>query len=83
MARPPDVHRLLIVRHCVLLRLRPSSRAAQMGGTTLLEFHISSVYQCGALPPIGSAAEDHLAEADAGDGEIDDPDREHRHERLP
>jgi hypothetical protein len=30
-----------------------------------------------------SAVENHLAEADAGDGEIDNPDREHRHERPP
>ena len=36
--------------------------------------------------PINSsllAAEDHLAEADAGDGEINNPDCEHRYERPP
>src|SRR5271166_3545880 len=53
----------------VLLRAGPARAATRSAG-------------CFSRAP-GSAAEDHLAEADAGDGEIDGADHEHRCERPP
>ena len=58
--------------------------SSSRGCRTLPELLILMLIRPIKIPKLRpSAAEDNLAEADAGDDEIDNTDREHRYERLP